>query len=153
MEIKYATTFDIERIKELFWELDTDSIREQPEHFRRGERTLGYLTSLISDINSDFLLAIIYDNIIGFSLLFLKEVKPLNLLVPCKYTYLQDFIITEKCRNRGYGTELLKASKKWTIEHNSEYLRLSVIPKNEDGIRFYKRNGLIEQMITMECSI
>ena len=32
------------------------------------------------------------------------------------------------------------------------YLRLSVFPTNDSGIRFYKRHGLMEQMVTMECS-
>jgi ribosomal protein S18 acetylase RimI-like enzyme len=153
MDVRCATISDIDRIKELFWELDTDGIERQPEHFQRGERSFEYLSNLINDHKSDFLLAIIDNKIIGFSLLFEKEVKGLSLLVPCKYTYIQDFIITKAYRNHGYGSKLLKISKKWAKDHDSEYLRLSVIPKNTAGIRFYKRNGMDEQMITMECPI
>lgn len=153
MEVRCATESDINRIIELFWELDTDAIETQPEHFQRGERTKEYLSNLIMDNKSDFLLAIYDSKIIGFSLLFEKEVKGLSLLVPCKYTYIQDFIIANDFRNHGYGTELFKASKQWAKVHGSEYLRLSVIPKNLNGMRFYKKNGLLEQMITMECPI
>jgi ribosomal protein S18 acetylase RimI-like enzyme len=153
MEVRRATISDICRIKELFWELDTDAIETQPEHFQRGERTFEYLSNIINDYKSDFLIAIIDNNIIGFSLLFEEEVKGLSLLVPCKYTYVQDFIITKVYRNHGYGTKLLEESKQWAKVHDSEYLRLSVIPQNINGIHFYKRNGMAEQMITMECPI
>lgn len=151
MQIKYAEVSDIDRINSLFWELDSDSIQAQPNHFKRGERTVEYLSNIIADNSSTFLLAIVNENIIGFSLIYIKEVKELSLLVPCKYAYIQDFIITEEYRKKGYGTELLNASKKWAEEHACEYLRLSVMPTNEAGIRFYKKNGLCEQMITMEC--
>ena len=153
MEIRKAEISDINRINELFWELDTQSVLEQPKHFQRGERSFEYLCSLIYNENSDFLLAIADHMVIGFSLLLLKEVKGLSLLVPCTYTYIQDFIISKEYRNKGYGSLLLSESKKWALEHKSNYLRLSVIPKNEAGITFYRKNGLIEQMITMECSI
>lgn len=153
MEVRCATVSDISRIIELFWELDTDAIETQPEHFQRGERAIEYLSNLINDNKSDFLLAIYDNKIIGFSLLFEKEIKGLSLLVPCKYTYIQDFVIANDFRNHGFGTGLLAASKQWAKAHDSEYLRLSVIPKNLSGIRFYKRNGLLEQMITMECPL
>ncbi|GHU19211.1 hypothetical protein FACS1894163_11890 [Spirochaetia bacterium] len=153
MEFKLAEIKDISRINELFYELDSDAIETQPEHFQRGDRTNEYYENIIMDNKSDFILVILDDKIIGFSLLFEKEVKGLSLLVPCKYTYIQDFIITKKQRNKGIGKKLLEISKKWAKEHGTEYLRLSVIPKNTKGIRFYKNNGMNEQMISMECKI
>lgn len=153
MEIRQATVNDLDAITELFYELDTCSIEQQPEHFQRGERTNQYLCEIISNEKATFLIAIIDEEIIGFSLIYLKEVKGLSLLVPCKYAYIQDFIVTESCRNNGYGKSLMTASKEWAKKNGADYLRLSVIPKNESGRRFYVRNGLSEQMITMECEI
>lgn len=153
MIIRKATVNDIKAINDLFCELDTEAIRSQPEHFQRGERTSEYLSEIIRDDNSDFLLAVSDDEIVGFSLLFEKETKGLSLLVPCKYAYLQDFIVIEKYRNKGIGSKLLIESKQWAKDHSMEYLRLSVLPDNKDGQRFYVRHGLTEQMITMECSI
>lgn len=153
MKIRKAVHDDFELINALFRELDTCSIQQQPEHFQRGERSEEYLLDLISNVDSDFLLCVVDEKVIGFSLLFLKETKALGLLVPCKYAYIQDFIISEGYRNQGYGSALLDASRRWASEHGAEYLRLSVIPNNEAGIRFYKKNGLLEQMITMECRV
>lgn len=153
MIIRKATVEDIDSINELFFELDTGSINMQPEHFQRGSRSFEYLSDLIKNDKSDFLLAVIDDAIVGFSLLLAKETANLNLLVPCKYAYIQDFVVDEKHRNKGIGTILMNESKQWAIERQMDYLRLSVIPANKDAQRFYARHGLTEQMISMECSL
>ena len=153
MDIRKAIVNDILEINQLFWELDTDAIKYQPEHFQRSVRTTDYLIEIINNQKSDFLLAVLDNEVIGFSLLYEKEVKGSSLLIPCKYAYIQDFIVKEKYRNRGIGTQLLEASKQWAKERDMEYLRLSVFPTNNSSIRFYKRHGLLEQMLTMECSL
>lgn len=153
MDIRKAVANDIPEINQLFWELDTDAIKYQPEHFQRSERTEDYLVEIIESQKSDFLVAVLYNEVVGFSLLYEKEVKGLSLLIPCKYAYLQDFIVKEKYRNRGIGTQLLEASRQWAKERGMEYLRLSVFPANDSSIRFYKNHGLLEQMLTMECSL
>lgn len=153
MKIRQAGIADAGHILELFRELDACSAEQQPEHFRIGERSEESLRELICSENSDFLLCVEEEHVIGFSLLFLKETKPLSLLIPCTYAYIQDFVITESRRRQGYGTVLMNASREWAKEHGAAYLRLSVIPANEAGIRFYHKNGLAEQMITMECPV
>ena len=153
MVIRQAKVEDVDAIISLFWELDTDSIKSQPEHFQHGERTIEYLSSIINEDKSDFLLAVIDDEIVGFSLLYAKEVKGLSLLVPCKYAYIQDFIVKGTHRNQGIGSRLMDESKLWAQNHGMDYLRLSVLPDNENARRFYSRHGLNEQMITMECPI
>jgi len=153
MTIRKAAVGDIDSINRLFYELDTGAIDMQPEHFQRGSRSFEYLSGLIEDEKSDFLLVVIDDEVIGFSLLFTKETANISLLVPCKYAYIQDFVIVENQRNKGIGTILMDESKRWARERHMDYLRLSVIPANKDAQRFYARHGLIEQMITMECSL
>jgi ribosomal protein S18 acetylase RimI-like enzyme len=153
MNIRKATIDDIEEINKLFFILDKDGVEYQPEHFKIGERTNEYFQEIISNPLSDFLLIVLDDKIIGFSLLFEKETKGLSLLIPCKYAYLQDFVVKEEYRNRGFGTQLFNASKQWAKDHGMDYLRLSVFPTNDKGIRFYKRHGLMEQMLTMECPL
>lgn len=153
MIIRTAIKSDIIDINQLFIELDADSVQYQLEHFQLGNRTDEYLLEIINNTKSDFIVAVIDDNVVGFSLVFEKEAKGLSLLIPCKYAYLQDFVVKQECRNRGIGTQLLDGSKKWAKEHGMVYLRLFVFPTNDSGIRFYKRHGLMEQMVTMECSL
>jgi ribosomal protein S18 acetylase RimI-like enzyme len=151
--IRRATKLDIEDIIKLFLLLDKDGSKYQPEHFNIGERTNEYLLEIINIPISDFLLFILDNKIIGFSLLYQKETKGLSFLIPCKYAYLQDFVVKEEYRNHGYGTQLFEASKQWAKDNGMDYLRLSVFPSNDSGIRFYKRHGLIDQMLTMECPL
>jgi len=153
MIIRPAASTDLEQIKQLFQELDACSIQQQPEHFQKGERSDAYLNDLIENDNSDFLVCVAEDTVIGFSLLFLKETKSISLLIPCTFAYIQDFVIAENHRRQGYGTHLIEASRQWAKERGAQYLRLSVIPNNEAGIRFYQKNGLYPQMITMECPV
>lgn len=153
MNIRKAIKDDIGDINKLFLELDKDGVKYQPEHFKIGDRTDEYLLEIIDNPKSDFLLAILDNEVIGFSLLYEKETKGLSLLIPCKYAYMQDFVVKEAHRNHGFGTQLFEASKQWAKDHGMEYLRLSVFPTNYSGIRFYKHHGLIEQMLSMECSI
>jgi len=108
---------------------------------------------LIENDDSDFLVCVADNTIVGFSLVFFKETRPISLLVPCAYGYIQDFVVAEKYRRQGYGTQLMEASRRWAKDRGAQYLRLSVIPNNEAGIRFYQKNGLYPQMITMECPI
>ncbi|ULQ59545.1 hypothetical protein K7I13_13925 [Brucepastera parasyntrophica] len=75
MEFRYATINDINKMNELFYELDTDAIETQPEHFQRSGRTDEYFYGIINDIKSDFLLLIVEDKIIGFSLCIEKKLK------------------------------------------------------------------------------
>lgn len=153
MIIRKANQADIVNINKLFFELDTDGVQYQPEHFQLGYRSDEYLLEIINNPKSDFVVSVIDEKVVGFSLLYEKETKGLSLLIPCKYAYLQDFVVNSEFRNRGIGTQLLEASKQWAKERGMEYLRLSVFPKNESGIRFYKRHGLLEQMLTMECTL
>jgi ribosomal protein S18 acetylase RimI-like enzyme len=148
-----ATPDDFADIRRLFYALDTGAIESQPEHFQRGERGDEYLCEITRSGKSDFILAIYHGEVVGFSLIYIKEVKGLSLLVPCAYAYIQDFVVAENHRNKGVGAKLLEESKRWGKARGAQYLRLSVLPDNEAGRRFYLRNGLDQQMITMECSL
>lgn len=153
MIIRVASIEDIEAINKLFYELDTDAINMQPEHFQRGSRSFDYLAELVNGEKSAFLLATIEDEIIGFSLIFEKATANLSLLVSYKFAYIQDFIVSEKYRNKGIGSRLMEESKSWAERRGLTYLRLSVIPNNKVAQRFYSRHGFGEQMITMECPL
>lgn len=153
MITRTANIGDIESIQSLFWELDTDAVSFQPEHFVRAARPDEYLISIIEGDRSDFILAITQDRVIGFSLILEREMGGISCLKPCRYAYVQDFVIAGECRNRGYGTALFQAAKAWAMERHLGYLRLSVFPQNTDGIRFYERQGLRENMVTMECPL
>jgi len=144
---------DLSAIRALYWQLDTHAVASQPWHFQRGERSAEYLLGLIDDENSDFLLAELDSEIVGFSLIAMKEVKDIPVLVPGKYAYIMDFVVREDLRGKGIGGTLMEASKAWARARGGEFLRLSVLPDNLGAQRFYARHGLVPQMITLESKL
>ena len=154
MTFRKATTKDINAINKLFRELDTVSINAQPEHFQSWEgRSYEYLSDFVNDDKSDFILAIADGDIVGFSLILERATADIGLLVPCKFAYIQDFVVAEEYRSKGIGSALMEQSKQWAQERNLDCLRLSVLAENKDAQRFYKRHGLREHMINMECPL
>ena len=153
MIFRKATINDIDAINRLFYELDTGAIIMRPEHFQRGVRSFEYLAGIINDEKSDFILVVDGGDIVGFSLLFERATPDISLLVPCKFAYIQDFVVTEEYRKKGVGAALMEQSKQWAQERSMDYLRLSVLWENKNAQRFYAHHGLSEKLITMECSL
>lgn len=151
MDIRRATKDNITAIKNLYWELDQDAVKYQPEHFLLLPRPEDFLMQIIEQENSDFLLCEENGSAIGFALVQIKQAGNISCLKEQKYLYILDFIITATRRSQGFGSKLLEACKQYGKEQQAEFLRLSVFPKNQDGIRFYERNGLSDMMKTMEC--
>ena len=151
--IRTATAHDLKRLKELYWLLDGDAIHYQPEHFLQSQRPDDFLLDLIEGDKSDFLLLEADNKVIGFSLIMEKDPSTISCLKKERYGYILDFVIDEGYRSMGYGAKLLDASKQWAKDRQLDFLRLSVFPKNERGIAFYKRHGLTEKMKTMEMDL
>ena len=57
------------------------------------------------------------------------------------HLYLDDFCVSEKYRNAGIGTELLKKAQKYATEQNIRQIRLHVEKSNSNAIRLYQRFG------------
>lgn len=53
--------------------------------------------------------------------------------------YLEDIIITEKHRRKGYGNMLFEACVKFAMAKNAKRLRWQVLDWNEGAINFYKK--------------
>jgi len=58
-----------------------------------------------------------------------------------KHVYVDDLVVTEKCRSKGTGTELLHQAEKVAQAADCESLRLCTGIENEAGKRFYEREG------------
>lgn len=153
MQIREARIEDIQDIKKLYWELDSDAIMYQPSLFTRTERPDDFLAYIINNEKSDILVIEVDRQIIGFSLVEVKETPKISCLKEKKFVYVLDFVITEAYRNNGYGTLLLEASKEWGKKRGLDFLRLSVFEDNLKGQDFYRRNGLAATMKTMECEL
>lgn len=150
MYIRAANMEDIEQLRRLYFELETDGVKYQPEHFIVGYRSDDFFDSIFQNDNQDILVADVDGAVVGFSHVMILKQKNIACLKPQTAIYIQDLDVLECERNKGIGTLLINASKKYGKRRGADFIRTQVFPQNIDGIRFYERNGFCEMMKTIE---
>lgn len=153
MNIRTATINDVARIKRLYWELDADAVRFQPEHFLQKERPDNFVLEGIVNDHSDYLLIGGEGKVVGFALVQMKENTKISCLKQQKYLYVSDIVVTKEMRGKGFGTRLLEECRQYGLQRGADFMKLSCFPKNRKGIHFYKKNGFSEMMKTLECPL
>lgn len=151
VSIRKAVQADIEALRALYRELGEDGVRYQPEHFVNGYRDDSFFEEVFSSDNQDILVAEENSRVIGFSHVMIIPQKRAACLKPETVAYIQDLDVLEEMRGKGVGTIMMKASKEYGKTHGADFIRTQVFPQNEDGLRFYERNGFREMMKTIEC--
>lgn len=148
-----ATLEDMAAIRALAHELDVIEEKNQPEHFFIIERTEEMMRKFIDDPEADYLLAEEAGQVVGYILLHEKEILPGSSLVPHKFVYAYELIVSANARKGGYGKALLAAARDWGKARNLAYFRLSVLPKNEKALAVYQSQGMEICLIDMECKL
>ena len=150
MIIRLATENDITSLRKLYYELENDAVRFQPEHFVHGERDGAFFNAIFESENQDILVAETDDRIVGFAHVMILEQKKVPCLKPERVVYLQDLDVSEEMRSHGIGAKLMDACKEYGRENGADFMRTQVFPENVRGMQFYKRNGFSEKMKTIE---
>jgi ribosomal protein S18 acetylase RimI-like enzyme len=57
--------------------------------------------------------------------------------------FVSDLAVTASKRNKGIGTRLMKEFDRWAKKKGLKLITLNVFPKNEPGIKFYKKRGYV----------
>ena len=70
-----------------------------------------------------------------------------------KHLYVDDLVVTEKCRSQGVGAHLLKYAEKMAQENQCQGLRLCTGIDNHRGKKFYERNNWIAKSIAFKRPI
>ena len=150
MNIRLATKEDIKALQELYYELEKDAVRFQPEHFVHGERDETFFAPIFDSENQDIFVAEQDGKIVGFAHVMILEQKKVPCLIPERVIYLQDLDVSEECRSQGIGAELIDACKAYGKEKGADFMRTQVFPQNTRGMKFYERCGFAEKMKTIE---
>lgn len=69
-----------------------------------------------------------------------------------KYKYMGfifDIMVTEKWRNEGIGSILIKEFLKWTKEKDLHHVDLYVVPENEKALKFYNKHDFKTLLYSM----
>lgn len=150
MVIRLATENDIEALQKLYYELENDAVRFQPEHFVHGARDEGFFRPILQAVNQDIIVAELDGNVVGFAHVMIQEQKRVPCLKPERVIYLQDLDVSEEMRSQGIGAKLIDACKDYGREKGADFMRTQVFPQNVRGMKFYERAGFSEKMKTIE---
>lgn len=151
--IRKATNKDITAISELYREQFREMAKLIPDFIKEGEQSNEFLEKTVSDDNSDIL---VYENegeIVGFILLQAKTRPFFSFMLPGKYCYIMDIIVTGTHRGKGFGTALMNAAKKWAKEKECSFINLDVLVNNPGAIKLYEKLGFIPKAQEMYCKL
>lgn len=151
--IRKATHDDIPAISELYREQFREMAKLIPDFIKDGDQSVEFLEKTISDDDSDIL---VYENdgiVVGFILLQTKERPDFDFMIPGKYCYIMDIIVTKVHRNKGFATALMNSAKDWAKEQNCSFINLDVLVNNHGAIKFYEKLGFIPKAQEMYCKL
>ena len=109
------------------------------------KRTIEELKQYVFDQIENGLKIIGYynDELVGYLAYEIKEKAT-------KFIWIDEFVITESERGKGYGTLLLNEIKRIQDEENIPRIELNVFSFNENAIKLYKKLGYEEQRYIFE---
>ena len=151
--IRKATHNDISAISELYREQFREMAKLIPDFIKEGNQSVEFLEKTISSDDSDIL---VYENdgrVVGFILLQAKERPDFDFMIPGKYCYIMDIIVTESHRNKGFATALMNSAKDWAKEQNCNFVNLDVLVNNHGAIKLYEKLGFIPKAQEMYCKL
>ena len=151
--IRKATVDDIPAISELYREQFREMAKLIPDFIKEGNQSVEFLEKTISSDDSDIL---VYENdgiVVGFILLQAKERPDFDFMLPGKYCYIMDVIVTEAHRNKGFGTALMNSAKDWAKQQDCSFINLDVLVNNHGAIKLYEKRGFIPKAQEMYCKL
>ena len=141
--IRKATANDTAQISELYREQFKEMAKLIPDFIKEGDQSVEFIESTISGENSDILVYEDDGKVVGFILLQAKTRPDFPFIVQGKFCYIMDVLVTENCRGKGFGTELMNSAKEWATDRGCIFVNLDVLSNNTDAIRLYEKLGFI----------
>ena len=151
--VRKATNNDIPAIAELYREQFRKMAKLIPDFIKEGDQSIEFLEKTISSDDSDIL---VYENdgrVVGFILLQAKERPDFDFMIPGKYCYIMDIIVTKAHRNKGFATALMNSANDWAKEQNCNLINLDVLVNNHGAIKLYEKLGFIPKAQEMYCKL
>ncbi len=151
--VRKAKPDDIPVISELYREQFREMAKLIPDFIKEGDQSTEFIEKTIADENSDILIYDCGGETVGFILLQAKVRPDFNFMLPGKYCYIMDIIVTESHRGQGFGTALMIAAKTWAKEQNCSFINLDVLVNNPEAIKLYEKLGFIPKAQEMYCKL
>jgi GNAT superfamily N-acetyltransferase len=141
ISIRPATPADEDAVLGLIPQLFDEPGRKAPGYTEERGRT--GIRWAIQRPDSDILLALDGDRHLGVASVY-ADIQSIRYGPRC---CLQDLVVSREARGRGIGKALLDAATEWAREHGCTHLQLSSGLGRVDAHRFYRREGMGEELL------
>ncbi len=138
MLITIAQIKDIDGIAKLYPQIFESMGEQEPFYYKKAEQNNDYIEEIITNDESDFVIAIENDEVVGFALIEEMKTPPYDCFISHKYTFIMDVVVDKAHRRKGIAKAMLAEVKKWAALRNSDYIELNVLSKNNTAIDLYK---------------
>lgn len=142
--IRDAVESDYDFLRELFEEGDAFHRENVPYVFQKPigpARDTDYVQRLIVDETVGLFVADMDSRLVGLICIFLREAPAIPILVPRRYAYIDNLVVSHNYRHRGVGQALMAKAHQWTISKNVHEIELNVWEFNNQAIEFYEKLG------------
>ncbi len=141
MNFRIANLDDIKGIAALYPAVTGCMGQLEPYYYKESQQSEDYIKGVITEENSDFIIAVEGDETVGFALVESLKTPPYDCFVPHGYTYIMDLVVSPAHRRRGIARALLAHAKTWAEARGSDYIELNVLSKNSGAISLYESVG------------
>ncbi len=110
-----------------------------------------YYSERMKSDDTIFYIALIDNEVVGFVLAYTQQKPPVY--KDRDMGFIDTFVVTEKYRRLGIGSDLVGLVKNWLLERGIHRLQLSVASSNSNGLAFWKSHGFTELSKRMDLAI
>ncbi len=121
------------------------------ETLKSGHINYYDLKAMIDDSETDVIVAVYKEEIIGSAYSNIREAKPY--LKHAYYAYLGFMYVKPEYRGKGVNRMIVEELKKLALARGIHELRLDVYSDNHAAIRAYEKAGFEKQMVNMRIEI
>jgi ribosomal protein S18 acetylase RimI-like enzyme len=156
VNVRRATEDDYEALCELWAQADGYHAAALPQVFRRPEgyaRARAFVTAAVADQETGFFVAELSGQVIGLVRVTIRRAPDVPCFVPRRYAFIEEVVVREGFRGRGFGRLLLEHAHRWARQHGVDQIELSVYEFNTGAIRLYQQLGYATLSRRMVCSL
>jgi len=140
MVIRVATVEDIDALCPLLTEFFAYNANLQPMYCNAAVENGEYPRGIIESEDSDFLVAVDDNSIVGFIHIQQTKTPSYDAITPYNYAVIIAFMVTASSRKQGAGTSLIEFAKQWSKDKNLDFMELLSLVNADDANKFYDNN-------------
>lgn len=114
-----------------------------------------FIKSMIISKESDYILAIDDEKIIGYALIEerVSPFKEYDSFVEDHYAFIYEIVMLPEYRNKGYGKKIIEEVTKWAKSRMLTSIELNALSNNYSARAFYERVGFEEFQVKLRKDI